>query len=802
MVGGAPPSTADPHPSMPGPEAGPPQQTFVTELAQHRNMQALLENELAEKASENEQTSPQRILMVLQRHLFVIIFLTFVLPISVFVVDSYVRKKSYLVELGAQVYLEEEEAGFTFGFSRINAPSVNFEDLGSVLNAKDFDLTVLRRIALASRLQVSKPIATPESRAGGDAAVDETKALLIRLAQQGAEENRVPMEYKRLRGRQSFRSLDEGRVAISLSGPHREAMTLVAEHLVPAVNEVFAERQREAVENFRARISELLTMMNRENENIETELIRLAAENEVEDTPLGKTFSRLNELKQDEHKLRMKLLKGELQLGFLKRNRSDRRMAERFFIRSTDEIRLTLASTVPLRKTWADLVADHEEMLAKYTPEHPKVRAVQDEIDSVKARLRSGGHVTAEGKLPPLPTVEETTALTKILKLSEELGLLKLELNEVSAQVAEHQAKQAGMSKKMDPAERQRMAELMRRRRALLKQSSALEGDQMKLHQALYHTQLQNMDLSGLAPYTQSGPAGSRLVSPLIHVDVALALILGLVMGCAIAFLLESMDQYIHTSFDIYQRLRLPCLGIIPYIRDREDVQISADNPGSRIAEIYAHLRNNIRYGVVQNPQQCLLIASALQHEGKSTVAMNLSVSYALEENSVLLIDADLRRGRHGNNEIVELGEELEESGLSDYLVGDATFREVIKATHVEGLDVMPSGRRIHNPARFVGSERMKMLLEDAKANYDIVIVDSPAILPVVDTTTYSNVVSGVLLVVAAEEVNVERVRSALHRLYHVNSPVIGAVLNKARTNQCASYYGSYSSGAPYYYTD
>jgi Mrp family chromosome partitioning ATPase len=101
----------------------------------------------------------------------------------------------------------------------------------------------------------------------------------------------------------------------------------------------------------------------------------------------------------------------------------------------------------------------------------------------------------------------------------------------------------------------------------------------------------------------------------------------------------------------------------------------------------------------------------------------------------------------------------------------------------------MPAGARVRNAAKLTGSPRMRQVLAEAQEAFDVVIVDCPAVLPVVDATTLSPHVRGVLLVIAAEEVAIGAVRMAMYRLRHVGSPLVGAVLNKVRDRSTGIYY-------------
>ncbi|MCX7935612.1 MAG: CpsD/CapB family tyrosine-protein kinase, partial [Planctomycetota bacterium] len=259
------------------------------------------------------------------------------------------------------------------------------------------------------------------------------------------------------------------------------------------------------------------------------------------------------------------------------------------------------------------------------------------------------------------------------------------------------------------------------------------------------------------------------------------------------------LDKRFHTPFDVAYHLRLPYLGVVPRWQDREKV-ITADSPDSHRAEVYAHLCANIRHALPGHAEKKLLVASATKGEGKSTVAANLAIRYALEGNAVILVDADIRCPQGHRLLDVEVGSARLEPGLSEYLAGEAKFADILHPTATPGLRLIPAGKRVRNPVRLFYSPQMRSLLQAIEREAEVAIFDCPAVLPVVDATILAPDMRGVLLVIAAEEVEIEAVRMAIYRLQHVGARLCGAVLNKV--GEPASryvYYGSYRRGSYYY---
>lgn len=149
-------------------------------------------------------------------------------------------------------------------------------------------------------------------------------------------------------------------------------------------------------------------------------------------------------------------------------------------------------------------------------------------------------------------------------------------------------------------------------------------------------------------------------------------------------------------------------------------VLIADVNPKSQISEAYRVLRTNIQYSSIDKEITTILVTSAQPAEGKSTTVSNLAITYAQEEKNVLLIDADLRKPT-----MHKLFGISNRSGLTNLLLGEAPVREVAIPSHLPNLYLIPSGPSTPNPAEMLASKRMTQFIEQAKAEYDIVLIDS-----------------------------------------------------------------------------
>jgi capsular exopolysaccharide synthesis family protein len=187
-------------------------------------------------------------------------------------------------------------------------------------------------------------------------------------------------------------------------------------------------------------------------------------------------------------------------------------------------------------------------------------------------------------------------------------------------------------------------------------------------------------------------------------------------------------------------------------------------------------------------PLRSLVVTSALPLEGKTTVATNLATSLAQYGRSTLLVDADLRRPRVHRVFGIDKG-----VGLTSLMVGDATLREAVRSTQIDGLSVLPAGPIPPNPSELLHSAAFGRLKEDLLANFDWVIFDSPPMGAVTDAAVLAPQVDGVLLVVRAGRTTRDSILSAKKQLDSVSARLVGSVLNDIELRMRGSRYGGES---------
>ena len=197
-------------------------------------------------------------------------------------------------------------------------------------------------------------------------------------------------------------------------------------------------------------------------------------------------------------------------------------------------------------------------------------------------------------------------------------------------------------------------------------------------------------------------------------------------------------------------------------------------------------LRTNVQFTCVDSRTKKIMITSAGPREGKSTTVANLAVSMAQAGKSVLIIDADLRNP----TQHILFGLDNEE-GLSVALVQE-DCPIFIKETAVPGVMVLTGGPIPPNPAELVGSKRMKRLIEEVSTQYDMILIDTPPIVAVTDAAILAQESDGVILVLAAGEVDKKYAQEAKELLDKVGAKILGVVLNKVNMKTSEYYYFCY----------
>ncbi len=279
--------------------------------------------------------------------------------------------------------------------------------------------------------------------------------------------------------------------------------------------------------------------------------------------------------------------------------------------------------------------------------------------------------------------------------------------------------------------------------------------------------------------------------------DMAIFLIAGMVISFAYIMIIYVFDNTLKKEEDIENYIHVKSLGSIPVYQDKNQEIIQSKNGKNYITECLNNIRTNILYMNSAKNAKTVLVTSCTPQEGKSWVSANIATSFAKTNKKVLLIDADMRKGRA--HRIVKV---KNTKGLSDYLqvmTGNVKKdirlgKDYIQETKIPNLHILPNGTIPPNPSELLGSSNMKELIALLKTAYDIIVVDAPPCKLVTDSILLSTIIDSTVLVVNAETTKIHELNEVKKSIQTVGGEIIGAILNKKKT-KAKNYSESYSYG-------
>lgn len=427
----------------------------------------------------------------------------------------------------------------------------------------------------------------------------------------------------------------------------------------------------------------------------------------------------------------------------------------------------------PYQNQLADLEFQLNTLLAEYGPDHFKVQMVKKQIEKMREILSSEVSKTIRSKTLTKNPIREN--------LIQSIVSLTIEKATLDAKLAAQEKLKIGLDdqKVKLPATEQQYITLQRETESLI---AALSLLQTQYEKAKIKRDSQESDLKIL----ELAPTPTGAITTAKSTQLFVGFIVGLILGVALAFLLEYLDQTIKDPKDVERLLEVPLLGMIPQIEGENVVLDFESEVGKTRLEPFRALRASIKHLLVIHKIKTLIFCSPVKGEGKTTIAINLAISFAADGKKVILIDGDLRRPQlHSVLSIPK------EGGLAELLLGTIDVASALKPARHENLKVVTAGDRPINPTELLGTPRFDELIEEFKKRADLVIFDSPALLPVSDALAMAPRMDAVLMVSRTLWTPIRAAQQAKAQLKQLNSNVIGTILNGISHSR--GYY-------PYYY--
>ncbi|WP_292056843.1 GumC family protein [Brevundimonas sp. UBA5936] len=395
-----------------------------------------------------------------------------------------------------------------------------------------------------------------------------------------------------------------------------------------------------------------------------------------------------------------------------------------------------------LREQRAELTARRQELLERFQPEYPSVQQTQAQITELDRQLAAeAGDVrrSLQGQYASAAAAERS---------------IQGEIDALKAQA-------------LDLDQRSIRYNILQR--------------ELDTNRTLYDGLLQRYREIGIAggvgtnnvSVVDSADLPVNPVAPRPLINLALAGLLGLLLGAAIIFVLEFLDESLRVPADIEAKLNLPLLGSVPWLPSAAALAQAERDPRSGFSEAYHSVRSALQFARPGGMVRTLLVTSSQPAEGKSTSSVAIARAFARMGKSVLLIDGDLRNpSLHkmlgGNNR----------AGFSSALAG-SDLNDLLQPTEQEHLTLLPSGPRPPSPADLLSSQALPDVLGRLAEHFDLVIIDGPPVMGLADATLLGNASEGVLFISGAGIVRRGTALRALDRLRGAGADILGGVLER-----------------------
>ena len=406
--------------------------------------------------------------------------------------------------------------------------------------------------------------------------------------------------------------------------------------------------------------------------------------------------------------------------------------------------------------------------------------------------------------------LEAKTTLDTMVTLEAQLNQLTFKESDISQlYTKEHPAYVALLDKRKTLMKEKarlnkRIEKLPKTQRAVLRLTRDVEVNQQIYVQLLNKVQelsIVKASTVGNVRILDNAQAYSQAVKPKKSLIVVLATLLGGMLAVAIVLLRAALHRGVENPDEI-EALGLPVYASIPLSDSQSDLDkkyklkkqhtinetlLTIANPADLSIEALRSLRTSLHFAMMEARNNIVMISGPSPSIGKSFVSANMAAVMAKGGQRVLVIDADMRKGQMERQMCVD-----SKPGLADYLSGQQTIEQVIKAPGVEGLDFIARGSVPPNPSELLMHPRLKTLLDWASENYDLVLVDTPPILAVTDPAIVG-AHAGTTMIVARFGLNpVKEIEVTKNRFEQNGIEVKGCILNAVVRKASSTYGGNY----------
>ncbi len=421
-----------------------------------------------------------------------------------------------------------------------------------------------------------------------------------------------------------------------------------------------------------------------------------------------------------------------------------------------------------LKEQYAQLQSEYEDLTTTFHEEYPEVKNLKARMQTFASRIKN-----EEEKIFQSIKIEYQTALNKTEAMEarvERQKQMAMDLNERATQYT-IMAREVNINKAIY--------------QSLLERAKEIES-----MVGVSSSNIHIIDYASLPIFP---------FKPKVKQNLLLAIVVGFLAGLGCAFLVEYFADAITNPDQIPERFQIPILGVVPLAKSNrcpiEKLFIS--DPRAPLSEAIRTSKASIQLSGADTNSKSFLITSTIPEEGKTTVAVNLAMSFAAAGEKVVLIDADFRKPRI--HKIFNIKNGGNGHGLSSFLAG-LTDRMKLCGSEVENLYVIPCGPIPPNPVELLASKRFKKLLNQLAAKCNRIILDGPPHKAFADTLVLSQQVGGIVLVSCIGETSYEALGHFKKGMNNVNGVILGCIVNKINTAKKYGYGSYYKYYQPYDY--
>jgi polysaccharide biosynthesis transport protein len=415
-----------------------------------------------------------------------------------------------------------------------------------------------------------------------------------------------------------------------------------------------------------------------------------------------------------------------------------------------------------LRQRRAELSADYNKLMTQFEPGYPAAQAVKSQIDQLDRSIER-----EESRVSDSLRADYREAAKREQVLLAKVGDLKSSYLDL-------------------------------RRRSIQYNIFQQEVD---TNRALYDGLLQRYKEVGIAggvgvnnvAIVDSADVPKKPSSPRILLNLAAALVIGLILGGLTAIVFEQIDEAIADPAEIERRLGLPLLGSVPKAEGDTDIEHLLDRKSS-LFDAYLTVQTNLAFTTAHGVPRSFAITSTRPAEGKSTTAVALSTTLARAQRKVILVDGDMR-----SPSVHVFAGVDHERGLSNFLSGQDDIASLIFPMRDFGFAAISAGPIPPNAAELLTGDRLSLLVSRLLKTYDHVVIDAPPVMGLADAPLIASKVEGVIYVVESHGIRSTTVKTALNRLASTSAHILGGVLTKFEAKKGSASYGyAYDYGYGY----